>query len=78
MNKQPKDGGPAFPMTSGPEPRVNAFTHCNEGMTLRDYFAGMALQGLLSADIDDEKNADCLASQAYACADAMLLERAHK
>lgn len=31
-----QDGGPAFP------------THCEEGMTLRDYFAAMAMQGLLA------------------------------
>ena len=33
------DGGPAFAMPTGPEPRVNATTHFNEGMSLRDYFA---------------------------------------
>jgi len=33
------DGGPAFSMPSGPEPRMNSVTHYNEGMTLRDYFA---------------------------------------
>ena len=36
------DGGPAFPMPSGAEPRVNETTHYNEGMTLRDYFAAHA------------------------------------
>ena len=55
------DGGPAFPMPSGAEPRVNVTTHYNEGMTLRDYFAGHApaLPGALAdlameaADIDN-------------------------
>lgn len=32
-------GGPAFPMPSGPEPRVDSATHYNEGMTLRQYAA---------------------------------------
>ena len=34
-----KDGGPAFPMPSVPEPRVDEFTHYNEGLSVRDYFA---------------------------------------
>ena len=37
-----KDGGPAFPMPSGPEPRVDEFTHYNEGISMRDYFAANA------------------------------------
>jgi len=36
------DGGPAFPMPSGPEPQVNAATHFNEGMSLRDYLIAHA------------------------------------
>jgi hypothetical protein len=40
------DGGPAYPMPSGPEPRVDTFTHYNEGMSLRDHFAGLAMQGM--------------------------------
>jgi hypothetical protein len=36
------DGGAAFPMPSGPEPRVHSTTHYNEGMSLRDYFAAKA------------------------------------
>ncbi len=41
------DGGPAFPMPSASEPRQNETTHYNEGMSLRAWFAGVALQGLL-------------------------------
>jgi hypothetical protein len=41
------------------------------GMTLRDWFAGMALQGL-SRDIEDEVKA---ARWCYGMADAMLKER---
>jgi hypothetical protein len=37
------DGGPAFPH-SAPEGCAP-----NEGMTLRDWFAGMALQGLIAS-----------------------------
>lgn len=42
------DGGSAFPMPSGPEPRHNETTHYNEGMTLRQWYAGMAMSGLLA------------------------------
>ena len=56
-------GGPAFP------------TDCNKniiyGMTLRDYFAAKALQGM-SAEIDDEVRA---ARWCYEMADAMLEAR---
>jgi len=46
-----------------------------DAMTLRDHFAGLAMQGLISADPDyrwDDK--DC-AKFAYQQADAMLAER---
>lgn len=39
---------PAFPMPSGDEPRVDATTHYNEGMSYRQWLVGMALQGLLA------------------------------
>jgi hypothetical protein len=39
MNTHTNDGGPAFPTQNG--------TRNDQGMTLRDWFAGMALQGLL-------------------------------
>lgn len=70
------DGGPAFPgQFSG-------------GMTLRDYFAGEALQGYLSAhtekdraDIANESSrlnispTSYVASVVFKIADAMLIER---
>lgn len=39
---KPDDGGPAFPRPAGPEPRVNEFHEFQDGMTLRDHFAGQA------------------------------------
>lgn len=72
-------GGPAFPVTlpSG-ESYQGHLPH--DGMTLRDYFAAKALQGLIST-----AGAPCLlgvggcenetASTAYKLADAMLLAR---
>jgi len=38
------DGGPAFPVPTDP---LNPGTN---GMSLRDWFAGMAMQGMLSND----------------------------
>ena len=44
-----------------------------DGMTLRDYFAGQALVGLLSRS--DFLRSKIIAENAYAYADAMLEER---
>ena len=73
------DGGAAFPMPSGPEPRVNATTHYNEGMTLRDYFAAHVLsvlpeQTAYNMEPNETKSA-FVARKAYEFADAMLKER---
>jgi hypothetical protein len=46
----------------------------NKGMTLRDYFAAKALQGLLS-NRNAEAAIDEFAVKAYRMADAMLKER---
>ena len=48
----------------------------SSGMTLRDYFAAMALQGLLSRGGSDKINvSDILARRTYQIADAMLEAR---
>jgi hypothetical protein len=50
--------------------------HPSDGMTLRDYFAAKAMQGLLSCgEAHDEATASVTASAAYAQADAMLAAR---
>ena len=79
MSDQPINwGGYAFPMPSGPEPRIDCSTHYNEGMTLRDYFAAAALQGILANpnlyDTGDEE----AACDSYKMADAMLKAREGK
>lgn len=43
--------------------------------TLRDWFAGMALQGIWSIDDTHDLSYEEMAKQAYASADAMLAER---
>ena len=58
-------GGPAFPYV------CDADFDYGTGMTLRDYFAAKALQGM-SADISDEVRA---ARWCYEMADAMIQAR---
>jgi hypothetical protein len=68
-----KDGGPAFPTTqyvSGISP-----TGHSGGMTLRDYFAAKALQGMLAEDGGGALNNEELAEFAYVIADEMLKAR---
>jgi len=45
----------------------------SNGMTLRDYFAGQALAGIMSST--DACGPEDVASRAYVVADAMLKER---
>jgi len=79
-NKTHKDdGGPAFPATYEHEDCTAEY----HGMTLRDYLASSALNGLagLCHDLDsselpsDASQAEVVAVNAYAIADAMLAER---
>jgi hypothetical protein len=47
------------------------------GMTLRDWFAGQALTGLLACDAEDDVDViyQAVATAAYKLADALLAER---
>ena len=72
MTKSP-DGGPAFPraglkLAGGVDPSTN-------GMTLRDWFAGQAMTGVLALQDADERSYENLAMHCYAFADAMLAAR---
>ena len=77
------DGGPAYPVPSTPDPSSgNPHPAVTEGagysgMTIRDYFAGQALTGILAsyADINNICGATECAIEAYNRADAMLRER---
>jgi hypothetical protein len=67
-----KTGGPAFPDGSTNE-WGNAY---NGGMTLRDYFAAKAMQGLLAGITPTTVwSHDEVAETAYKVADAMLKAR---
>ena len=64
------DGGPAFP-AKGAYRRIE-----DSGMSLRDWFAGMAMQGLLASQAPDYSMRDeQIVSRAYTAADMMLAER---
>jgi|DEB3_MinimDraft_2_1074329.scaffolds.fasta_scaffold00813_13 hypothetical protein len=66
MSEQPiNDGGPAFPLN---DPLKST------GMTLRDYFAAAALQGML-ANSKNYDSFDGYSDAAYEYADAMLERR---
>ena len=76
------NGGPAFPVrgfkqrsTAGFEGKVQG--QLRHGMSLRDYFAGQALTGLLWADnsATDPEVAPEVARDAYLLADAMIAEK---
>lgn len=62
---------PAFPLPLGAETAAGA-----EGMTLRDYFAAKAMQGMFAADTDESFILiEDKAAVAYEMADAMLAAR---
>lgn len=79
------DGGPAFPVHiqslddlsgQGRDEDMEVVSQCQHpGMSLRDWFAGMALQGILSANYNVDQT---VAREAYASADAMIAERAKR
>lgn len=73
MNQPINNGGPAFPgMTYiSQDGKKNP-----EGMTLRDYFAAAALQGLLSSIEQNQLwNGEEVAVTCYRTADAMIKAR---
>jgi hypothetical protein len=72
MNHKINTGGPAFPMQGNPEDRYEGYL----GMTLRDWFAGKAMQAFVIAGVDDCRTHDAKAAHfAYNLADAMIAAR---
>ena len=78
------DGGPAFPTTPGQyvdqKREIMQGLPGSTGMSLRDYFAAAAVQGLVARgdnipkrdEYHGKTQAYCYADMAYALADAML------
>ena len=68
-------GGPAFPWCCD----LNECPTINLGMTLRDYFAAKAMQGILACDVDcGPEHVLIIAGNAYKMADTMLKAREQK
>ena len=73
MSNQINDGGPAFPNV----PPDSQYSDWDKGMTLRDYFAAAALQGLM-ANPNQIKSWREYVECAYQTADIMLRVREAK
>ena len=73
MSEENDDGGNAFPAM------LPGGNYCTPGMTLKDWFAGMALSGMMSQfDIVDSTGESDIARECYMQADAMLKHREAK
>lgn len=66
-------GGPAFPVPLNPGQGWQGMAPC-DGLTKREWFAGLALQGLLAQSCGVAMGSDPALGAAWACqmADAML------
>lgn len=64
MDKAINNGGPAFPTADN-----------GSGMSLRDWFAGQALQGYVSSRLYCDREPDDLAKWSYDVADAMIARK---
>jgi hypothetical protein len=76
MNSLKNSGGAAFPQFAK-DPWGNTSTR-NEGMTLRDYFAAVALGGIEASQGNSGNfisTVEKVAARAYELADAMLAAR---
>ncbi len=75
--KSLNDGGPAFPHIQLHEPPEVSNASTVPGMSLRDWFAGMALQGLLANTNKLRINGIEMLydAAAYQIADAMIIRR---
>ena len=73
MSEPINDGGPAFPRTG-----ADGHTSPQSGMSIRDYFAAKAMQGIISdASLPHSSKKDwgLVSCSAYEFADAMLKAR---
>ena len=66
------NGGPAF----GEFQKVGDVAMRDGGLSIRDYFAAKAIQGMIASYGYLRSEVDVIAESAYDCTDAMLKERA--
>lgn len=71
------DGGPAFPLpeTILPDGRIVQVNY--PGMSLRDWFAGMALQGMVSGVCGHLQIDEVFSAYAHGPCDSEITERAY-
>ena len=62
---------PAFPCPIGGD-----WPECDRGLTKREYFAAMAMQGILASDSDQNYTDENVSAWAVNSADALLAELA--
>lgn len=78
MTKNIEDGGPAFPVHPEAHNRSDAEYSVLSGMTLRDWFAGQVVSGLVAdpnVTFHSQDAARKIAVASYMLADAMLKAR---
>ena len=71
MSKDTNTGGPAFPFVM-PSDSGHIFA---QGMSLRDYFAAKAMQGICANEVAQGLTWESVAYRAYTMANAMLTAR---
>jgi len=71
------DGGPAFPTHGGHHPDDDPRNHTlGGGMSMRDWFAGQALAGIMAGWPANERISEARAAEiSYLAADAMIVAR---
>ena len=77
MPDERTDGGPAFPVDPQWLPPMSP-TECatiSNGMSLRDHFAGLAMQGMIDGTWPDDVDRQEISKRAWLLADAMLKAR---
>ncbi len=70
MTKTKNNGGCAFPFVS--HGAATNHQYCDDGMSLRDWFAGMAMMGIYANASSRIFKQEEIASDAYRAADLML------
>jgi hypothetical protein len=80
MSTKPKDGGPAYPRSAVLNHDGTTYHNAADGMALRDWFAGQALNGIIAHPgmEPDDASKKGYAMLAYEYADAMIAERNKK
>lgn len=80
MAEEQNDGGPAFPQSDLSGYGFGPYPGNNSGMSVRDWFAGLAMQGMMARDSYDagQSTPALRASLAYIEADAMIAARTAK